>query len=106
MAEFQREPSPALAVKALPLLIMPSDASRNRRRSPGGIDRQGSGRFAFQIAEVYAFRGESDKAFEWLDRAYAQRDSGLTQIKGDPLLKNIEHDLRYIAMLKRMRLPI
>ena len=32
---------------------------------------------AYQIAQVYAFRSESDEAFEWLDRAYAQRDSGL-----------------------------
>jgi len=60
---------------------------------------------AFQIAEVYAFRGKADRAFEWLERAYAQRDSGLTAIKGDPLLKNLEHDPRYAAFLKKMRLP-
>ncbi|HEY4490525.1 MAG TPA: tetratricopeptide repeat protein, partial [Acidobacteriota bacterium] len=29
---------------------------------------------AFQIAEVYAYRGETEKAFEWLDRAYELRD--------------------------------
>ena len=42
---------------------------------------------AYQIAAVYAFRGEADRAFEWLDRAYVQRDGGLTEMKGDPLLK-------------------
>src|SRR6267142_1148215 len=36
---------------------------------------------AFQIAQVYAFRNQSDEAFEWLDRAYAQRDSGLVGTK-------------------------
>ena len=41
---------------------------------------------AFQIAEVYAFGGEVDAAFVWLDRAYVQRDAGLTFTKGDPLL--------------------
>jgi hypothetical protein len=41
---------------------------------------------AFQIAEVYAFRGEADAAFTWLERAYEQRDSGLSDVKGDPLL--------------------
>ena len=61
---------------------------------------------AFQIAEVYAFRGESDRAFEWLERAYTQRDGGLSEMKGDPLLKNIEHDPRYAAFLKKMKLPI
>jgi hypothetical protein len=48
---------------------------------------------AFQIAEILAFRGEIDRAFEWLDRAYAQRDGGLTEMKGDPLLKNLENRL-------------
>ncbi|MGH9813327.1 MAG: tetratricopeptide repeat protein, partial [Candidatus Acidiferrales bacterium] len=60
---------------------------------------------AFQIAEVYAYRGEADRAFEWLERAYAQHDPGCTQFKGDPLLKNIERDPRYTAFLKKMRLP-
>ena len=50
---------------------------------------------AFQIAEIYAYRGETDKAFEWLERAYKQRDGGLSQMKGDPLLRNIEKDPRY-----------
>jgi tetratricopeptide (TPR) repeat protein len=39
---------------------------------------------AYQIAEVYAFRNQSDEAFEWLDRAYAQLDSGLIETKMDP----------------------
>ena len=34
---------------------------------------------AYQIAEVHAVRGEADAAFEWLERAYAQRDSGLAR---------------------------
>jgi len=60
---------------------------------------------AFQIAEILAFRGELDRAFEWLDRAYAQRDGGLADIKGDPLLKNLERDPRYKAFLEKMHLP-
>jgi tetratricopeptide (TPR) repeat protein len=60
---------------------------------------------AFQIAEIYAYRGEADRAFEWLERAYAQRDSGLSQIKGDPHLKRLKSDPRYAAFLEKMRLP-
>ena len=62
--------------------------------------------WAFQIAEVYAFRGETDQAFAWLERAHAQRDGGLPQLKGDPMLKNLEADPRYKAFLKKMRLPL
>ena len=60
---------------------------------------------AFQVAEVYAFRGESDKAFQWLERAYEQRDAGLTVIKTDPLLKTLRRDARYGEFLKKMHLP-
>jgi len=60
----------------------------------------------FYIAEVYAFRRESDEAFKWLEQAYTRRDSGLTEIKGDPLLKSLESDPRYTALLKKMRLPL
>jgi TolB-like protein/DNA-binding winged helix-turn-helix (wHTH) protein/Tfp pilus assembly protein PilF len=43
---------------------------------------------AYGIAAVYAFRNQSDEAFDWLDRAYAQRDGGLIATKVDPLLKS------------------
>jgi len=61
---------------------------------------------AFEIAEVYAYRGESDKAFAWLDRAYRQRDGALTLVKVDPLLDNLRRDPRYADLLREMRLPM
>jgi tetratricopeptide (TPR) repeat protein len=60
---------------------------------------------AYQIAQVYAFRNQSDEAFEWLDRAYAQRDSGLVGTKVDPLLQSLHNDPRYAAFLKKLNLP-
>jgi TolB-like protein/DNA-binding winged helix-turn-helix (wHTH) protein/cytochrome c-type biogenesis protein CcmH/NrfG len=61
---------------------------------------------AYQIALVYAFRNQSDEAFEWLDRAYAQRDSGLIGTKVEPLLKSLHSDPRYTAFLKKLNLQI
>jgi TolB-like protein/Flp pilus assembly protein TadD len=60
---------------------------------------------AYQIAEVYAWRGETDRAIEWLERARAQRDGGLILLKVDPLLRNLRGDPRYKALLKKMNLP-
>jgi len=60
---------------------------------------------AFQIAEVYAFRNQSDQAFEWLNRVFAQRDGGLSATKVDPLLKSLPNDPRYAAFLKKLHLP-
>jgi TolB-like protein/tetratricopeptide (TPR) repeat protein len=65
-----------------------------------------AGDWAFQIAEVYAFRGEIDQAFKWLERAYIQRDSGFSEIKGDPLLKNLEKDPRHRTWLEKLKLPV
>jgi tetratricopeptide (TPR) repeat protein len=59
----------------------------------------------YRIAEVYAFRNQSDEAFEWLDRAYGQRNAGLIQTKVDPLLKSLRHDPRYTALLKKLNFP-
>jgi hypothetical protein len=60
----------------------------------------------YQIAEIYAFRNQSDKAFEWLDRAYAKHDDNLIFTKVDPLLKSLHNDPRYAALLKKLNLPI
>jgi TolB-like protein/Tfp pilus assembly protein PilF len=60
---------------------------------------------AYQVADVYAWRGEADKAFEWLERAYVQHDGALSAIKADPLLKSLWTDARFAAILKKVGLP-
>jgi len=60
---------------------------------------------AYGIAQVYAFRNRSDEAFEWLDRAYAQRNTGLISTKVNPLLKSLHKDPRFAAFLKKLNLP-
>jgi tetratricopeptide (TPR) repeat protein len=59
---------------------------------------------AYQIANVYAYRDEPDRALEWLERAYSLRDPGLIQLKVDPLMVNLRGDPRYQAMLDRLGL--
>jgi tetratricopeptide (TPR) repeat protein len=59
---------------------------------------------AYQVGDVYAWRGEKDKAFEWLERAYQQRDSGLNGIAYDPLLAGLKSDPRYGALLQKLDL--
>jgi TolB-like protein/DNA-binding winged helix-turn-helix (wHTH) protein/Tfp pilus assembly protein PilF len=62
-------------------------------------------RNTYRIVEVYAFRNQFDEAFEWLDRAYVQRNPGLIETKVDPLLKSLRPDPRYAAFLKKLNLP-
>ncbi len=60
---------------------------------------------AYQIAEAYAFRNQPDRAFEWLERGYRDRDAGLTWAGYDPILKNLRADPRWPALLQKMNLP-
>lgn len=59
----------------------------------------------YEIADIYAWRGERDQAFQWLARAYKQRDGGLSNLKSDPLLASLRTDARYEDFLKRLNLP-
>jgi tetratricopeptide (TPR) repeat protein len=59
---------------------------------------------AYQIAEGYAGRGETDLCFEWLDRAYRQHDPGLASVKLDPLLYNVRGNPRWQPFLQKMKL--
>jgi hypothetical protein len=61
--------------------------------------------FPYQIALVHAWRGERDLAFEWLEKAYAQRDAGLSSLKSSVLLRKLRQDQRYTALLRKMNLP-
>jgi tetratricopeptide (TPR) repeat protein len=56
---------------------------------------------AYQVAEVYAYRGEKDQAFDWLERARQQRDPGLAALRKDPLVRNLQGDARWNEFLHK-----
>ena len=60
---------------------------------------------AYQIAEVYAWRGETDKAFEWLQISYDNHDTGLLSLLIDPLMRGLRSDPRYKSMVEKIGLP-
>jgi hypothetical protein len=58
--------------------------------------------YAFQIAEVHAIHGDVESVFEWLDRAYAQRDFGLCELQGNASFRPFHGDPRWNAMLAKL----
>ena len=60
----------------------------------------------FQIAAVYGLRSEPDKMFEWLDRAYTERDSGLTQLLITPFILNYRDDPRFAAFCQKLKVQV
>lgn len=65
-----------------------------------------AGVVAYGVAVVYAWRGQRDRAFEWLDRAYSEHDDGLSNVKWDPFLRKVRDDSRYAELLRKMNLPL
>jgi TolB-like protein/tetratricopeptide (TPR) repeat protein len=62
--------------------------------------------YEFQIAQVHAWRGDADRALEWLERAYRERDPAFAFVKFDALLRKIRGDPRYTALLEKVNLPV
>jgi TolB-like protein/Flp pilus assembly protein TadD len=57
----------------------------------------------FNIAYIYAFRGEADKAFEWLDKALEYQDPGISEIVSESrLFANIQADPRWLPFLRKI----
>ncbi len=68
------------------------------------IDEYTTG-WAFQIAQMYAVRGEPDRMFDWLDRAWKARDPGMQSLLYDALLLRYRDDPRYAALARQVGLP-
>jgi serine/threonine-protein kinase len=60
----------------------------------------------YQVAIVYAFRKEPDPMFKWLDNAYAERDSGLTQLMVTPFLLDYRGDPRFAAFARKLKIDV
>jgi len=83
-------------------------ALARRQESDAALARlisQHSSDAAYQIAQVFAYRGEVDPAFQWLDRAYLQHDPGLMWFKTDLKFRGLRQDPRNAQLLKKLNLP-
>jgi hypothetical protein len=61
---------------------------------------------AYQIAEIYAWRGEKDKAFEWIHIAFDNHDTGMLSLLIDPLMHGLHHDARYDGLPAKIGLGV
>ncbi|MGA2397389.1 MAG: TIR domain-containing protein [Steroidobacteraceae bacterium] len=67
--------------------------------------RESGDTWPYSVATVYAYRGERNEAFKWLEKGLASRDSDqLEGIRGDPEFAALREDARYRALLRRMNL--
>jgi serine/threonine-protein kinase len=111
-----RVPAEALAtyrkISEAPLrdtgIAMAEHSLGNDRQSQQALDAaiaNGAHGYASQIADVFAWRNEKDKAFEWLERAHEQHDGGLAELNTDVLLASLHDDPRFKALRRQINLP-
>jgi TolB-like protein/Tfp pilus assembly protein PilF len=105
LREMQQETDEGWRLSGLPLVFHALGRRRESEAALADLKSKYAGDSAYQIAEVHAFRGEVDLAFEWLERAYAQRDGGIAEIKGDRFMRGLVGDPRYKALLRKLKLP-
>jgi tetratricopeptide (TPR) repeat protein len=80
-------------------------ADESQRALKAIVSARTATRAAYQVAQVYAWRGEVDEAFRWLTVAAEHHDAGLAYLKYDPLLRDVRGDARYVTLLDQLKLP-
>jgi len=104
LAEAQIEPDKAYRLYALGIIYHSLNRKPESEASLQELIAEYGQIAAFQIAEVFGSRGELDAAFEWLERAYAQRDGGLSELLPAYWLHSLHKDPRWSALVKKMGL--
>ncbi len=61
--------------------------------------------FAYQVAQIYAWRGQKDQAFAWLERGLSIHDAGLVRLPYDPVMDPLREDPRFAAFVAKMGFP-
>lgn len=60
---------------------------------------------AYTIASLYADSGDKNRAFEWLETAYQERDANLLGLKTGFLLDPLHGDARFAELVRKVGLP-
>jgi tetratricopeptide (TPR) repeat protein len=104
VSEIQREPDDIWRLSYLPIVsYAKGDISESDKELEEFIANYHEN-WGYQIAQNYAFRGDADKTFYWLEQAYNLHDSGLSELFGDPFFNKIKTDPRFTAFMKKMKL--
>jgi tetratricopeptide (TPR) repeat protein len=64
-----------------------------------------SGVATYQVAEVYALRNDDKATFDWLERAWSDRDPGVGSLLIDPFILRYKDDPRFAAFCRKVGLP-
>jgi adenylate cyclase len=104
LAAAQAEADPSWRMIVMPLALRAVHRDKEAREALAALTAHSAG-VEFQVAEAYAYFGERDTAFAWLERARAEFDPGIEWTRSDPLFAGLVSDPRYAAYLTRIGQP-
>ena len=102
LTEIEKETSEAWRMVGLPMAYYALGRKADSETALAKLIEKDAVNAASNIASVYAFRGEPDKAFEWLGKAVEYQDTGLAEIGSDILFTNIRTDPRWLPFLRKL----
>jgi tetratricopeptide (TPR) repeat protein len=104
LTEFKRENNPMEQATGLALAYYALGRATDSNTALERLITGGADKYAYEVAEVYAYRGERDDALKWLERAYVQKDGTLKWIARDPTMAKLASDPRYKVFLGKLKL--
>jgi len=102
LAEIEQETSENWKMIGLPMAYHALGRKADSDAALGLLGAKYEKDASFNIAYVYAFRGEADKAFAWLDKAVEYADPGLGEIVTENLFDKIHADPRWLPFLRKI----
>ena len=102
LAEYQQEPSDEWKMCGLPLALDALGRKGEADTALANLIARFQNDSAYNVAQVYAMRGDMDHAFLWLDTAVKNHDGGLSTVVFDPLVARLRGDPRWMTVLKKI----
>jgi tetratricopeptide (TPR) repeat protein len=102
LAEIEQEKNEAWRMIGLPMAYCALGRRADADAALNAVIAKNEKDFSYNIAYVYAFCGDPDKAFEWLDKAVAYKDPGLGEIATENLFDEIHSDPRWLPFLRKI----
>ena len=100
----EQEPDEEMRLDALALAYYALGRAADADASLAEFRRKWGSRFPVELAEIYAYRGETERAFAALDAAFLAGDPAVNSIRVDSYFKPLQGDHRYHAFLERLNL--
>ncbi len=102
LAEIQKEPGESWRLDGSAMIYHAMGKKAESDAALNELIRRFEKEAAWNIGYVYAFRGEADHAFEWLEKAIVYRDPGLSLTAGQWAFTNIHQDPRWLPFLRKI----